>query len=64
MTNMLTDYSLAHCRQLGEMKSQGFFFKDDILFHTIVHPVLGDRQRIVVPKQLRQVLLETAHDKQ
>ena len=64
VTNMLTDDSKAHCRQLGEMKSQGFFFKDDILFHTIVHPVLGDRQRIVVPKQLRQVLLETAHDKQ
>lgn len=45
----IEDPSLKHCRRLGNSNSQGYCWKNGLLFHRHCDEVLGVRERIVYP---------------
>ena len=59
---VLEDASLRHCRELAKSGKIGYSFKDGLMFHRIVVEVLGVRERLVLPKVRRDVVMRLAHD--
>ena len=56
------DESLKHCRRLASSESQGYYWKNGLIFHRKCDEILGTTERLVVPKPRRDYVLSLAHD--
>ena len=56
------DESLKHCRHLASNGSMGYSWKDGLLYHRQCDSVLGARERLVLPKSRRNLVVKLAHE--
>ncbi len=59
---VMEDDSLKSCRELGDIKRNGYVWKDGLLFHEMVDETDQTLCRLVLPRPRRQKILRLAHD--
>ena len=63
MEEVKQDESLRVCKQLADSEEQGYCWKDGLLIHRQIDLVLGELDRLGLPKPRRTQGLKLAHDK-
>ena len=63
MKEITEDVTLQHCKRLATRKECGYRWEKGIIIQKMIDPVMGEVERIVVPKHRRQKLLELAHER-
>ena len=58
----LNDPSLKHCCRLADSKSMGYSWKKGLLVHKLDDPILGARERIILPKPRHPFILNAVHE--
>ncbi len=58
---VMEDDSLKSCRKLGDIKRNGYVWKDGLLFHEMVDETDQTLCRLVLPRPRRQKILRLAH---
>ena len=63
MKEITEDVTLQHCKRLATRKERGYRWEKGIIIQKMIDPVMGEVERIVVPKHRQQRLLELAHER-
>ena len=58
MNEIMEDVTLQHSKRLATRKERGYRWEKGIIIQKMIDPVMGEVEKIVVPKHRRQKLFE------